>query len=144
MTSPTRASLQAIGDSAALSCGTFVFAGKARSPRWDGFLVHRQGSSRIGLAGGGFSLTELLIVIALIVLVMALALPAFNFITGTRSVEGAINTVNAVLGQARLEALASQKLTGLWFYIDPVSQRRAMALVQERGDRGQPNPRPRF
>lgn len=79
----------------------------------------------------GFTLTELLVVIGLIVLILALALPAFNFITGTKSVDGAINVVSAFISRARVEALATQKITGVFFYTDPVTQRRALAMVQE-------------
>jgi prepilin-type N-terminal cleavage/methylation domain-containing protein len=78
----------------------------------------------------GFSLVELLVVISLIVIIMALALPAFNFMTGSRSADGAANIVSAFLGRARAEALAAQRPTGVFFYIDPVTERRAMAIVQ--------------
>jgi len=47
----------------------------------------------------GFTLTEILIVIGLIVLVIALAVPAFNVMTGGRSVDAAMNTLSAVLGR---------------------------------------------
>ena len=50
----------------------------------------------------GFSLTEILIVIGLIVLMLALAVPTFNFLTGNRSVEGAQNTIAALIGRARV------------------------------------------
>ena len=36
----------------------------------------------------GFTLTEILIVIALIVLMLGLAVPAFNLVRGSRSVDG--------------------------------------------------------
>lgn len=81
----------------------------------------------------GFSLAELLVVIALIVLILALALPAFNFITGSRSIDGATNVVSAFIGRARAEALDRGRVTGLMFYIDPASQRRGMILVGETG-----------
>lgn len=83
------------------------------------------------LARGGFSLVELLVVIGLAVLIMALALPAFNFITGSRSVDGATNIVSAFIGRARAEALDRGKITGVMFYIDLASQRRGMILVTE-------------
>lgn len=79
----------------------------------------------------GFSLVELLVVIGLVVLIMALALPAFNFITGSRSVDGATNVVSAFIGRARAEALERGRVTGVMFYIDPATERRGMTLVGE-------------
>lgn len=78
-----------------------------------------------------FSLAELLVVIALVVLILALALPAFNFITGSRSIDGATNVVSAFIGRARAEALDRGRVTGVMFYIDQASQRRGMILVGE-------------
>lgn len=78
----------------------------------------------------GFSLVELLIVIGIIVLVMALAVPALNLITGTRSVDAAENLVSVMLGRARTEAIGVQQIRGLLFYLDPATQRVNMTLVQ--------------
>ncbi|HEX3355964.1 MAG TPA: prepilin-type N-terminal cleavage/methylation domain-containing protein [Tepidisphaeraceae bacterium] len=84
----------------------------------------------------GFSLTEVLIVIALIVLILAMALPAFNFITGGRSVDAATNQVSAMLSRARTEALGLQEIRGVMFYIDPVTNREMMTLVKESPSKG--------
>jgi prepilin-type N-terminal cleavage/methylation domain-containing protein len=78
----------------------------------------------------GFTLTELLVVIGIIVLLLILALPAFNFITGSRSVDGAQNTISAMLGRARNEAIGLQQTRGVMFYIDPRNERVAVVLVQ--------------
>ena len=78
----------------------------------------------------GFSLTEILIVIGLIVLMLALAVPTFNFITGNRSVEGAQNTVGALIGRARAEAIGLQETRGVFFFIERASGRVAAALVR--------------
>lgn len=78
-----------------------------------------------------FSLTEILIVIALIVLMLALALPAFNFITGGRSIDGAMNGVSAFLSRARTEAVGVQEMRGVMFYLDPKTEREMMVLVKE-------------
>jgi prepilin-type N-terminal cleavage/methylation domain-containing protein len=83
------------------------------------------------LPRAGFSLVELLVVIGLVVVILALAMPAFNFITGSRSVDGATNLVSAFLGRARAEALDRGKVTGVLFYIDPATERRGMTLVTE-------------
>ena len=82
-------------------------------------------------AARGFTLTELLIVIGLIVLVLALAVPAFQAMTGGRSVDAAQNQLSAVLGAARAEAIGLQKVRGVFFYIDPATERVNAALVQE-------------
>src|SRR4051794_30107299 len=74
----------------------------------------------------GFSLTEILIVVALIVLLMALALPAFNFITGSRSTDAAYNTISAMLSRARTEAVGLQEIRGVMFYVDPATDRQMM------------------
>src|SRR3954471_20065455 len=76
-----------------------------------------------------FSLTELLIVITLIVIVLALALPAFNFITGSKSTDAAQNQVSAMLGRARNEAIGVQELRGVFFYLDPATDKYTIALV---------------
>src|SRR4051812_37949817 len=77
----------------------------------------------------GFSLTELLIVITLIVIVLALALPAFNFITGSKSTDAAQNQISAMLGRARNEAIGVQELRGVFFYLDPGTEQYTVALV---------------
>src|SRR5687768_1052827 len=75
-----------------------------------------------------FTLTELLVVITLIVLLIVLALPAFNFITGSRSVDGAQNVVGAMLGRARSEAINQQRSMGVAFWFDRTNERTAMAI----------------
>lgn len=94
---------------------------------------------RRSFRGRGFTLTELLIVIGLIVLIMALAVPAFRAMTGGRSVDAAFNQLSAVFGQARNEAIGLQEKRGVMFYIDPASGRVNCALVR---DAGSPPPPP--
>lgn len=76
-----------------------------------------------------FSLTEVLIVIGIIVLVLALAVPALNVISGSKSIEGAENNVSAMLGRARGDAIALQRDTGVLFFIDPATQNVTLAEV---------------
>jgi len=76
-----------------------------------------------------FTLTEILIVIALIVLVIALAVPAFSYITGSRSVDAGENLVSAMLSRARGIAMNSNQTVGVAFFRDPVSERTGMAIV---------------
>jgi prepilin-type N-terminal cleavage/methylation domain-containing protein len=78
----------------------------------------------------GFTLTEILIVVALIVLLLALAMPAFNFITGGRSEDAALNQISAMLARARTEAEGVQEPRGILFYFDKVSQRDMMCIVK--------------
>lgn len=77
----------------------------------------------------GYTLTEILVVIGIIVLVLALAVPAFNVLNGNRSVSAAENQLSAMLGRARQLALYYGREVGLVFYEDPASTRSAAALV---------------
>lgn len=77
-----------------------------------------------------FSLTELLVVIAIMVLVLAAAVPAFRFMTGSRSVDAAQNNLSAIIGRARLTALSLQQPIGVFFYRD-TGGRVVAALVKE-------------
>src|SRR5438105_3430869 len=79
-----------------------------------------------------FTLTEILIVISIIVLMLALALPAFNFITGGRSTDAAQNQISAFLARARTEAIGLQETRGLMFFIDPKTPDHvSVAIVHE-------------
>jgi type II secretory pathway pseudopilin PulG len=77
-----------------------------------------------------FTVIELLIVIGIIVLVLLMALPAMNFLSGSKSVESAQNQISAFLGVARTEAIAEQTTAGVFFYIDPKSGLITLARVQ--------------
>lgn len=76
-----------------------------------------------------FTLTEVLVVVGLIVLLILLAVPAFNLISGSRSIAGAENVVASFLGRARAEALRSGDTVGVAFFRDPKTGRTAMAMV---------------
>ena len=80
---------------------------------------------------GGFTLIELLVVMGIIVLIAAASVPAFRFITGSRSVDGAQNTVNAMVGRARTQAIVTGQNAGVFFFLDPRDDRTKMALVQQ-------------
>ena len=77
----------------------------------------------------GFTLTEILIVIGLIVLIIALAVPAFSYITGSRSVDAGENLVAAMLSRARAEAMLNNRVAGVAFFYDSVRDRTGLALV---------------
>ena len=78
-----------------------------------------------------FTLTEILIVIGLIVLLLALAVPAFNLISGGKSIEGATNQLSAALGRARAQAIGLQQITGVLLFVDPRTGRQSFAIVQD-------------
>jgi prepilin-type N-terminal cleavage/methylation domain-containing protein len=77
----------------------------------------------------GFTLTELLVVIGIIVIIAAVALPVFNVLTGSRSIEAGQNFLSASLARARAEALSRQQPIGLAVYFDQVRGRTALATV---------------
>src|SRR2546423_457500 len=87
----------------------------------------------------GFTLTEILIVI---VLIIALAVPAFNLITGSRSVDAGENLVSAMLSRARAMALNNNQTVGVAFFRDFRNERTAMAIVVPASQRGSSAPEP--
>jgi type II secretory pathway pseudopilin PulG len=89
-----------------------------------------------------FTLMEILIVIGLIVLIIALAVPAFSFITGSRSVDAGENLVSAMLSRARSEAMLSNRVAGVAFFRDTIKDRTAMAIVVPAAQRGSLTPEP--
>lgn len=84
---------------------------------------------RSGQARTAFSLTELLVVMAVIVAIIGIAIPVIGVLSGQQSIESAQNQLAAVLGQARGRALALQRETGLLFHIDPAGDRIAARVV---------------
>ena len=80
----------------------------------------------------GFTLIELLVVMGIMVLLIALALPAFNFLTGSRSTEAATNQVAAVLSIARAEAVGVQETRGVVVFHDADLDRDVAGLIELR------------
>jgi prepilin-type N-terminal cleavage/methylation domain-containing protein len=78
----------------------------------------------------GFTLTELLVVIGIIVLMIAMAVPLFNVFSGSRSIEGGQNMVSAMLQRARARALATQERRGIFFFEDQATKKTGMLLVK--------------
>ncbi len=76
-------------------------------------------------------MAEMLIVIAIIILFIAMALPAFNLMSGSRSIGGAENQVAAFLGRAHAEAIGVQGIRGVGFYQNAYTGRYGMAIVQQ-------------
>jgi prepilin-type N-terminal cleavage/methylation domain-containing protein len=75
-----------------------------------------------------FTLIELLVVIGILVLMLLIALPAVNFITGSRSAESATNVIGALLGSARAQAIARQSNVGVIFYWDKNKEQTVAGL----------------
>jgi len=67
-------------------------------------------------------------VIGLLVLMLVLALPAMNFITGARSTESATNVIGAILGTARAQAIARQSNVGVIFFWDRTKEQTVAGL----------------
>src|SRR5947207_1855892 len=80
-------------------------------------------AARCMLPARAFTVTELLVVIGIIVLALALAVPALNLITGTKSTEAATNQINSLLARARDDAIGLQEMRGVMFYYDQVEDR---------------------
>lgn len=77
----------------------------------------------------GWTLVELLVVMGIMVLVIAMAVPIFGTLTGNRSIQGAQNQLAAVLSAARTQAMELQRYTGVMFFLDPATDRINMATV---------------
>lgn len=78
-----------------------------------------------------FTLTELVIAIAIFVIVLAMAVPVFRGITGTRSVAAATNTISATLNRVRMEAVGLQQHRGAFFYLDNATGRVGVISLAE-------------
>ena len=76
-----------------------------------------------------FTLNELLVVMAIIVIVLALAVPAFNAITNSRSVEAAENQISSYLAVVRSEAVGLQQPRGAILFVDAGSDRLTIAQI---------------
>jgi type II secretory pathway pseudopilin PulG len=76
-----------------------------------------------------FTLNELLVVMALLVLVIAIAIPAFSLITTGRSIESAENQISAFLGSTRADAIGLQEPRGALLFVDPANNRVTLAQV---------------
>jgi prepilin-type N-terminal cleavage/methylation domain-containing protein len=88
-------------------------------------------SSTMSRQSKGFTLTELLIAIAIFVVMLAMAMPVFRTLTGSRSIEQGTNIISAKLGHVRNQAMGLEQYGGVMFYLDSDSDRIAMVtLVQ--------------
>jgi prepilin-type N-terminal cleavage/methylation domain-containing protein len=77
----------------------------------------------------GFTLVEMLVVMGVIVIAIAMAVPAIRYMTGSKSEEAAQNAVAAMLARARSDAIALQQIQGVLFTIDAATDRVTMYQV---------------
>lgn len=102
------------------------------------------------LACSGFTLTELLVVIGIIIIVLGMTVAAFNQISGRRSIAMAQNQVAAYVSAARQKAMQglsgdAEASCGVLFYRDPQTGRSAMHMVWRRvSGLGDPDPNDRY
>lgn len=87
-----------------------------------------------------FTMPELLVVMAIILLFIVLAVPVMNVLSGSRSIAGAQNTIQMIMARAREEAIGLQRTYGVLFTIDPVSDRVRATIVREADPAFQPPP----
>ena len=66
-------------------------------------------------------------------MVVALGVPLFGVLTGSRSQEAGQNLVAAAIGQARTIAVNEGKYAGILFYVDPATERTAFTIVSSGG-----------
>lgn len=78
----------------------------------------------------GFTLPELLVVMGIIIIFIALAIPALNVMDGSRSIAVGENNLSSALVRTREEAIGLQQIRGLAFTLDPGSSRVVATLVQ--------------
>ena len=79
----------------------------------------------------GFTLIEMLVVMAIIVLAVTLAIPAIRSLTGSRSEQAAQNSIAAFVASARANAIGLQQSRGVLFYIDKATDRVTLAQVMQ-------------
>ncbi|MCH8853648.1 MAG: hypothetical protein IID41_13495 [Planctomycetes bacterium] len=92
--------------------------------------------SRITNHARALTLTEILVVIGIIVLVLALAVPALSVWEG-RKVQDAINLTSNLLKRAQSTAMSEHRVVGLFFYVEPETQTQFIWPIQPDMIRGE-------
>jgi hypothetical protein len=83
-------------------------------------------------------------VLTIIILVLAIAIPVWNALMGGTNLAAAQNQISAMLANARADAVYNRRTIGICFFIDPKTQRTAMAEVQVQPMWNGPSPSPLF
>jgi prepilin-type N-terminal cleavage/methylation domain-containing protein len=91
-------------------------------------ILHASDKKRIREA---FTLPELLIVMGIIVLMIAIAVPVVRSLMGSSSISMARNTLSSLLARAREEAIGMQQVRGVMFMVDKTTNRLIGIMVQE-------------
>jgi prepilin-type N-terminal cleavage/methylation domain-containing protein len=78
----------------------------------------------------GYTLTEILVVIGIMVLVLGMATASFNMLTGKGSEQATENQLAATFARARNIALAESKPTGVVVAYDPADDRATAWIIQ--------------
>ena len=86
-----------------------------------------------------FTLTEMLVILGIIVVIITIALPSFNALSGSRSVEAGTNVASSAVGRARAEAIRRGVTCGALFFVDR-DGRTAVAIVALGDASGDPDP----
>jgi len=77
-----------------------------------------------------FTLVEMLVAIAVIVVILTVGLPMFNSISDSHSIEVARNQMSAMLGRSRARAVGLYRCVGVAFFRDTATNRYVMREVQ--------------
>ena len=102
-------------------------------------MPDRSAQPRRRRARSAFTLTEMLVILGVIIIILAIALPAFNAVQGSRSVEAGQNIVSASLGRARAEAIRRGVTCGAYFFVD-LEGRTNVAFVAVGNASSDPDP----
>lgn len=79
----------------------------------------------------GFTLAEMVVVMGIIVLFVAMAIPTIRSLSGSTSIGMTRNNVSALLARAREEAIGFQAVRGVMFFCDTSTNRIIGVIVQE-------------
>ena len=71
----------------------------------------------------GFTLAEMLVVMGIIIIFIAMAVPVVRSLTGSASISTARNEIASLVTRAREEAVGIQDIRGVLFFVDPASDR---------------------
>lgn len=86
----------------------------------------------------GFTVTELLTVVAIIALIITIGAGSWRVLVGTASVEGAQNLAAAFVGRVREEAMSTRRPRGAVFFHDAQLDRITMGVIYHDDPSGRP------
>lgn len=115
---------------------------RSRPCRWHGRRSVVESAFSPGRLRGGLTLIELLLVLAIIVVVAALSIPSIQRTLKSQGIRSAAKRVVVASGQARVKAIRSGVVYGLfyspngsWFDIAPLTEYRTIASRQQNRER---------